>query len=270
MLPSFSPAELKAARTVLEQPDVAIYASVTELAVNADIGETTVLRFVGRLGYRNFQSFKIDLARDLAEQANGDLGTDSERGGTRSVLSEVNARNERVITETYRLLESSHLKRAVELLSKANEIHFYGVGHSGITAMDAAYRLMRLGFPTRFFYDAHFQMMAASALTVQDVVVGISISGSTKDTVEALRISSERGAGRIAITSHAKSPITRFAEVTLLTATRESPLDAGSFTSRVGQLHLLDLLTTSLVRANPDRATHHREQVGRAISEKLY
>lgn len=264
---ALSQAERKVADAVLADPSGAIYASVTELAEAAGVGETTVLRFARRLGYRSYQAFKIDLARDVSEAVAAAHQAPNDEVGPLWHLTE---RNQNVILETYRLLDKTLLDQAVTVLSKAATIHFFGVGHSGITALDAAYRFMRLGFPTRAYHDPHFQVMAAATLTPQDAAVGLSVSGSAKDTVEALRIAQEQGAKTIAVTGHARSPLTRHADMTFLVATREKPLESGAFTSKMGQLHLLDLILDELVRRHQARVERHKEQVGTAISEKHY
>lgn len=264
---AFSRAERQVAEAVLADPTAAVYASVTELAEAAGVGETTVLRFARRLGYRSYQAFKIDLARDVSETVAAAHQVPDEKTGPLWCLTE---RNQNVILETYRLLDTTLLDQAVTVLSQAASIHFFGVGHSGITALDAAYRFMRLGFPARAYHDTHFQVMAAATLTSQDAAVGLSVSGSAKDTVEALRIAQEQGARTIAVTGHARSPLTRYADMTFLVATRERPLESGAFTSKMGLLHLLDLILDELIRRHLARVERHKEQVGAAISEKHY
>ncbi|MBE3597806.1 MAG: SIS domain-containing protein [Limnochordaceae bacterium] len=100
--------------------------------------------------------------------------------------------------------------------------------------------------------------------------MGLSVSGSTPDTVQCLQTAQRRGASTVAITGYAQAPITRVADVVLVTATREMPLQSGSFTSKIGQLHVLDLLVRGLVARRPDAVRRHQEDVGKAISPKLY
>lgn len=47
---------------------------------------------------------------------------------------------------------------------------------------------MRLGFDRHAVTDAHIIAMNCALVTAEDVVVGISPSGSTKDLVDAIRI----------------------------------------------------------------------------------
>lgn len=270
-LSALTESEQKVAAAVRQDPQAAVYASVTELAAAAGVGETTVLRFARKLGYRSYQDFKMDLARDIFSEGGGRSDAlAAAESGDEGLLQRATEENGRVIVDTYRLLDTRAFNRAVELLGRARQIHFYGAGHSGITAEDARYRFWRLGFPAFSFADPHFQLMAAATLGPGDVAVGLSVSGSTRDTVECLATARQRGASTIAITGYAQAPIARVADVVLVTATREMPLQSGSFTSKIGQLHMLDLLVRALVHAKPERVRKHQEEVGRAVSTKLY
>ena len=269
-LSALTESEQKVAAVVRADPQRVVYASVTELAEAAGVGETTVLRFARKLGYRNYHAFKMDLARDIFSEAAGQGGNTASSSAQDDLLHRATEENRRVIVDTFQMLDRAVFERAVAMLAEARQIHFYGAGHSGITAQDARYRFWRLGFPAAAFADPHFQLMAAATLQPGDVAVGLSVSGSTRDTVECLAVAKGRGAGTIAITGYAQAPIGRVADVLLVTATREMPLQSGSFTSKIGQLHMLDLLVRALVQARPDRVRAHQESVGKAISTKLY
>lgn len=262
----FSQAEGKVAAQVLKKPHEIVYCSVTEVAELAGVSEATVLRFARRLGYRSYQDLKMDLARDVFS-ATPDGESDQKDD---SLISQVSQLHAQAIQDTTRLIDPKQLEAAINALTQARSIHFFGVGHSWITAKDASYRLFRLGFRASAFDDPHFQLMAAATLREGDVAVGLSVSGSTKDTVDSLAEANARGAKTIAVTAYVQAPITRYADIVLLTSTREAPTDSGAFTSKVAQLFILDLLCTSLVRLQPGSARETQEQIGKAISPKLY
>ncbi len=269
-LASLTTSEQKVAAVVSRSPQQVVYSSVTELAATAEVGETTVLRFARKLGYRNYQSFKMDLARDIFSDYGAVGARQTPAEDSPDGLAATTERNQRVVVDTFRVLDPATFSEAVRILAGARQIHFYGVGHSGITARDAHYRLLRLGFPVNSFSDPHFQAMAAATLAEGDAAVGLSVSGSTKDTVECLRIARKHGAKTVAITGYARAPIVREVDVVLLTATRESPLESGSFTSKIGQLHMLDLLCTAMVGLHPEAVRRQQETVAEAISPKLF
>lgn len=268
-LAALTDSEQKVAMAVRRDPQATVYASVTELAAAAGVGETTVLRFARKLGFQSYQAFKIELARDIFSEGSGETSHAGQPDNP-DLLRRATENNQKVIVDTYRLLDLRTFTKAVEFLAAAREIHFYGVGHSGITAQDASRSFWRMGLPARAFLDAHFQLMDASRLTSLDAAVGLSVSGSTRDTIECLDVARSRGAHTIAITGYAQAPIARVADVVLVTATREMPLQAGSFTSKIGQLHMLDLLLRAVVQARPEAALKYQEETGRAISRRLY
>lgn len=270
-LSALTESEQKVAAAVRQDPHAAVYASVTELAAAAGVGETTVLRFARKLGYRSYQDFKMDLARDIFSAGSGHPAVPvASEGAGHDLLQRATEENRRVIVDTSSMLDRQALAQAVEILSKARQIHFYGAGHSGITAQDARHRFWRLGFSAHAFDDSHFQLMAAATLSTEDAAVGLSVSGSSRDVVECLEMARNRGAKTIAITGYQRSPITRVADVVLLTVTREMPLESGSFTSKIGQLHVLDILLRYLAESRAELVRRRQEETGRAISGRFY
>ena len=55
-------------------------------------------------------------------------------------------------------------------------------------------KLLYLGLPCRYFSDSYYQRISAGRLTDEDVAVGISYSGASKDTVDAMRTAKRSGA----------------------------------------------------------------------------
>ncbi|MNP24006.1 HTH-type transcriptional regulator RpiR [compost metagenome] len=103
-----------------------------------------------------------------------------------------------------------------------------------------------------------------------DVAVGISISGSTKDTIDSLNLAKQAGAQIIVITSNARSPITKLADIVLLMVGRENPLQGSSLSAKISQLAIIDILNVGVSLKIKDEALKYRELTARAITEKLY
>ncbi len=77
--PSLKTALQKVANLILRQPEMAIYASVNEVAAAAQVSEATVMRFCRTLGFKGFQDFKIALARELVMPPTEDARRDGRR-----------------------------------------------------------------------------------------------------------------------------------------------------------------------------------------------
>lgn len=267
---SLPPSEKKVADYILEEPEKIIYLSVSELAEKAEVSDSTVIRFCKDIGFKGYQEFKLVLAQDLVvpiKNINEDIKKDDDLKTITHKLAYV---NKQVIEETMALLDLDELKRAIDTICRARKIEFYGVGASGVTGWDAKYKFMRIGKEVDCYSDAHLQAMSASTLTEDDVAVGISHSGSTKDVVDSCRIAKDAGATVICITGYGSSPITRVADIKLLTATKDGPLSSGALRYKVAQLYILDLLFTGVALKQHNRTIEYTKKTAKAVINKLY
>jgi DNA-binding MurR/RpiR family transcriptional regulator len=160
---------------------------------------------------------------------------------------------QRAISDTGELIDEDDIETAARRLLGAQRIAIFGVGASGIIAEYFLYKLIRLGLSASAHRDPHLASMSTALLGKSDVAIGISSSGSIRDTVEALRLGREAGAFTIAITNRPRSPLTAHAELVLLAANPESPLTGGAVLSKVSQLLLLEALFNVMLRLEPDR-----------------
>jgi DNA-binding MurR/RpiR family transcriptional regulator len=265
-LESLTPALQRVAEFALEQPENVIYLSVTELAERSGSGEASVIRLCRDLGYQGFQDFKLSLTADLA--ASNVSQPSSELEGTLGIIAHAVHTAERALEETAQILEPDTVDRVVDALEVASRIEVYGVAASGVTAQDFAYKFLRLGLNAMAHTDPHLAAMSAANLTKNTVAIGISRSGSTKDTVHALELAKCAGAFTVAVTHRSRSPITA-AHAVLYTSSPESPTEGGAVSSKVGQMLVLEVIFTALLA----RLKHGRESVRRtaeAVVDKSF
>lgn len=267
---SLSNAEQKVADAVLGNAESTVYSSITDLAETAEVGETTVIRFCRKLGYHGFQEFKLAIAQDLVSPTQQVYGKIEEFDEMDVMTAKIMAHNLQTLQDTTQLLNRSGLEKATTALLGGKRLYFFGVGSSGHTASDAQYRFMRLGFDAHCAFDSHIIAMNCALVTPEDVVVGISASGSTKDLVDAIRIAKANGAFIIALTNHARSPITALANAVLLGASKQSPLQGGAFSSKLAQIHVLDILSTIVSVKRKETTFSALESTAKAVLEKLY
>jgi RpiR family carbohydrate utilization transcriptional regulator len=250
---SLTPTLQRVAAYVRDHPDQVLYQTIVEVAEGSGVSEASVLRFCRDLGFSGFQDFKLALAADLAvSPAGGLLGAPP--SSLEEVFDHALAESKQVLEETYRLLDRTAIARALDLLERAQQLDFYGVGASGVTAQDFAYKFLRLGYRAQAWTDPHLAAMSASTLSDGAVAIGISRSGSTLDTLQALEVAHRRGIPTLAITHAARSPITRIAEITLGISAPESPLTGGSISSKMGLLLVAEILFLGLLWRLPERS----------------
>ena len=240
-----------------------MYISVTDLAEEAGVGETTVIRFCKKIGFKGYQGFKLA----IAQSQKSDI---PEKNEENSLIQTIAQNVTNAIETTAAMISEEELNAAIALLSQATAIHFFGVGTSGVTAKDAQSKLLRIGIHANLQSDPHFQAMSASIMSEGDVVIGLSVSGSTRDTVEAMKIAKENGDKTIAITYYHRSPITKQADIVLHGGTKEFPLEGGSLNAKIAQLFTIDLLCAGLALHYKRESLQMKQRTAEAVLEKKY
>ena len=268
---SFTNTEKKVADFILMNTKDVIYMSITDLAEACNVGESSVFRFCKTMSLKGYQEFKIVLAHSLA--LDGEAPQLSNKITMQDTLEELSSKilssNVSALTETYNLINEEDLSKAVDCIIEANQVHFFGVGASLMTALEAKNKFMRITNKTECSLDSHLQVMAAALMTEKDVAVLISYSGSTKDTIEVAKTAKERGAKIISITRFAKSPLTNYSDITLLCGANEGPLQGGSLTAKISQLYLLDLLYFEYFKRTNEESIHNKELTVKSVIEKM-
>jgi DNA-binding MurR/RpiR family transcriptional regulator len=263
--PLLTKAEKKVADIVLNEVKQVIYDSLTDLAEKAGVGETSVLRFCRHIGYKGFQEFKLALALEL--DADSDEAADAEAVG---ITESVKRKNIRIIEETTMMLREDDIRTAVDMMLKAVRIVFFGVGSSGFSAEIAKYRFIRMGLPVEAVTDSHFGPVKATLMNKDEVAVLLSVSGSTVDIVDIAKIAKDNGVKVVCITSHVKSPVTKYADVVLLCSSRAKPSEGSAFASTIPQLHILDILFEHALQKLGESALDAIQKTARASSRNLY
>lgn len=264
------PAEGAVADFVLANGDRVMHMSVSEAARDVGVGEATVIRFCRALGYRGYQEFKLRLAQDLVEPVAFIHENITFSDTPAEIATKVFQTNLRAVEDTKRALDPAMVEVAALAIGSARRVDIYGVGYSYFSALDAKLKFARFGLTADAFGDPHLQVMSAVSLRQGDVAIGISHSGSTRDVVDALVPARKAGATTVAITNFSPSPITRSADVVLLTASPESVLGGEVLTSRIAQLCVLDVLSVAVAIQMGEGVLSLIERTSEAVRKKRY
>ncbi len=246
--------------------------SLAEIAQQFDVGEATFIRFCRTLGFKGFTDFKLQLSIELAtkdRQSNSLLETDiSKFDGTSQIAEKLQNVIHNVISETVNLLDFAQLEKVVELMRVSKRIFLFGVGSSGLTAEEAKNKLMRIGLHVDATSNNHFMYMQAALMNSSDIVIGISHSGYSKETVQALNIAKKNGAVTVALTHNLRSPITMVSDYVLINGNRQGQLQGDSIGTKIAQLFVLDLIYTLIVQAEEESAVQTKQKTVNVILEQ--
>lgn len=267
----FTKAERKVADFIMQHSQEVLFMSITDLADACKVGETTVFRFCKTMHTQGYQELKIQLSLSMKEETEIRKGaSQGENGdGPGSFMPGLLETNYNVLRETDSLLNQELLDKILEHMTAARKIVFMGVGSSGMVAMLAANKFLRITDKVQCFIDSHMQAMNASLLKPEDVAMVISYSGSTKDSITVARLAKEAGAYVVAISRFVKSPLMDYADAALLCGSKEGPLQGSSITATISQLYIMEVLYSGYYSRNYDESYINIKKSAESVTEKM-
>lgn len=269
--------EKRAADYILRHMELAAGLSIDRLAKAADVSQPTVLRMLRSLGFTGYKDFKYQLVSELAQSGPESQGAAEPMFGytlrkqdtLEEIPSYMTATAAGMMEETLKNLSVRIYRKAVESIGKARLIDIYSVENSGVTAQDLLAKLLYLGLPCRYFSDAYYQRISAGSLTGEDVAVGISYSGASKDTVDAVRTAKRSGATTIVITNFRDSPISRYADILICTS-QEQFIYGNAIYSRMTQLLIVDMIYMGIIASDYEHYVGLLDQGEKVARERAY
>lgn len=276
--PSLTKGEKKVADYVLQEYKTARFLSINDLADACHVSLTTVSRFCKALNLKGYQDFKIQLTLSIHDTPEAEESVEGEMlPGQVSRKDPMSVMTQKVlqsyispVQETAALVDADALKKASEMILKSDQVRFFGVGGSSLTAMEGMYKFLHIMPNVYCLSDSQMQIMAASTLNEHDTGIFISYSGASKEMVEAARTAHENGCRTIGITQYMNSPMAQYMDVVLLCGGYEPPLQEGAFPSKVAHMFMLDLLFTEVYRSQFGYSARINRQVTDSISDKIF
>ena len=273
--PTLVPSLQRVAQRILDDPSRAAAETISELARGAATSEATVLRLCRQLGIRGYRELRVALAaesgRERALSDSRDIGGDIGRtDDLDTVIDSVTYADQQAIADTARTIDRAALATAVDLVAGARRVDLVGVGASAVVALDLQQKLHRIGLIAFAWSDTHAALTAAALLGPSDVMIGISHTGATRDTAEAIREASTHGASTIGLTSAPRSPLALQVDVLLVTAARETTFRSGATSSRIAALSVVDVLFVAVAQRRYDATVRALESTRNAVLPRRF
>lgn len=257
--PSFSKCDKKIADFFLDKGADISYMSLQEITKNIMVSEATIVRFVKKIGYKGFIDFKLEVAKQ-----NPIFFKQSTENYIENIKNNINL----TINNTKELIIKKDIDAAISFIEKSNNIYIFGLGASGVAAIEMANRLLRYGVLAKAVIDNPFQIMHSATMKKDDLIIVISLSGESQELVYPITIAKDNNCKIISITNHALSTVAKLADISLLSAGKETPLDGGSLVAKISQLYVIDILTTGYAIKNMNKSLNFKEKIALAINQK--
>jgi DNA-binding MurR/RpiR family transcriptional regulator len=240
---------------ILQNSQDVIHMPIASFAENAGVVKSAVIRCCKSLGFEGYSDLKIALAMELSQNRklnyNPYIDTDDDAG---AILDKVFSSNVKTLHDTAEKIDRKVLRTAVSLLDQAKIIYIYAIGTSSGIAQEFQYRLMQIGKTALCINDVPTMKVSSLNIKEGDVAIGISHSGRTIATIEALQAAKNQGASTLCITSYPGSKITENSDYSIEIYSDEIDYPMEAISARIAHLSVIDALTIAISAKNYEMA----------------
>ena len=203
------------------------YMRVRDIALEAHVGTSSVMRLIHKMGYDSYTDFK-EYIIDKKELEKGSSNTAIPF--SLDIFS--NDIEQRLDNLAHRVIESDN-------------IIFTGVGSSGLICDYAARRLAGVGINTFSFSDVTYPIASKLQNTTNTLVIALSISGETNEIIEVLTsLRSNKDVYISCITPKLNSSIAELSDFVLTYRINEHRINTHyDLTSQLPTVYLTERLT---------------------------
>lgn len=224
--------------------------NIHELAREIGTSSASISRFVRKVNNSNFSKAKVDLALNMQDDSG-------------KSLSEVISLADQFDTLPARLLDSvseycrqtieingmDKFDRVIEAVFAADTVYLYGVGTSGLMAIDLQHKLIKIKKKCIYNFDSNFGIMGSRLTTKKDLVIAFSYSGRSKEVLIPVRRAIANQTKSISFTSMTKNPLSKLCDINFLIPNNEMEENRlSSLFQRYETLYIIDILFLGLAK----------------------
>ena len=220
--------------------------TVAEMAESAGVQSSAFMRFCQIMGFSGFSEMQ-KLFRDSYAGGWPDYSTrlqhlrETATGSAPALLAEFAEAGRTSLEGLLKTIDSEALEKAVQLLAGAHTIHIVGIRRAFPVASYLAYALEKMHVPA-MLHSAVGKLENLHAIREGDVLLAITFSPYSPETVAMAEAVAARGIDVVGITDTFVSPMSKSAKQTLLV----SEVDFGAFRSLSATLCLAIALAVAV------------------------
>ncbi len=231
VIQSLNELELSLYSYIMKNRNKVVYMRIRELAEEAHVSTTTILRFCRKLKCEGFSEFKVKFKMYISEEDNKKVRDDTSE-----------------IINFLKKIDNSDLDKKLDklcdLAKVASNIIFLGIGSSGILCKYAARYFSSIGkfavhiddpfFPTNFsFYD-------------NCLIIALSVSGETPTTMDSITRFKKEGCTIVSITNSEDCAISKISDLNLSYYVQQVKVGESDITTQLPVLYMIERIGKKL------------------------
>lgn len=235
---NFTKKEKQIALYILQHPNEIKTSTITDLAIKIGTSPALITHFCKKIDNISFMDLKLEIS-SIREK----------KGVVQSnlVADHISQFYYHVIEGTKKGLTVELVDAVLAKIKQARRIYIFGVGSSGLSALELQQRLMRMGMNSTCVTDSHMMLINSSIIMKEDLVIGISVSGETIDIIKALRLAKNRGVSIVGLTSFSESELAKLSDIYLLGYNSTFVNTERFVNSQFALMYVIDILSMKLL-----------------------
>lgn len=209
------------------------------------VSKPSLSRFAKSLGFDGF--------RELVYQYKKDQQAQAWMNGSSPAFVSVFSDYTYIVNQIMQSIDEREINKALKIILESKVIYIYGDGLSGLAANEFMVRFKRLGFAVEVYTTDFMMHINSSTMSPSTTVIGVTLSGTTRNTVKNLYDASEYGAKTIVITSSRTLERNYHFDVVLRTFSLPQMNTGISISPQLPILLIIDLLFNAYVQLNPEK-----------------
>lgn len=217
-------------------PEKVATLTMTEAANTMYVSTATISRTCKKLGFDGYQDFKLQLQLHLQSHFQSQMTPLS------NDLQHHVKRYENDMNEVLKRVDENQLKSAAHMISGANHVEWFGVGHSYPVCWDASKKLQVLGKKSSAQMDWDNLRSATRNLAPDDLAIFVSFSGETLNMVEFAHLVKEQSTPIISFVGTADNRVAHLSDLAFYTPIQNYYMNDVDLTFRGPFQLLVDLM----------------------------
>lgn len=227
IIQSFNDLELSLYRYIMKNSEKVVYMRIRELADEAHVSTTTILRFCKKVNCYGYSEFKVKLKMSLEENNISKVSNDTS-----------------IIIDFLKKLDNSELDKKLnvlcDLIKEASNIIFIGAGSSGILCKYAARYFSSIGKFAMYIDDPYFPRNYK--VFEDSLIIAISVSGETISVIDNISNIKREKSTVVSITNSENCTISKISDFNISYYVQQEKIGISDITTQVPVLYIIENL----------------------------
>jgi DNA-binding MurR/RpiR family transcriptional regulator len=225
IIQSLNDLELSLYRYIMKNVEKVVYMRIRELADEAHVSTTTILRFCKKVNCEGYSEFKVKLKMHIEQNENNKVNNDTS-----------------VIIDFFKKLDNSELHRKLnvlcDLIKKASNVIFIGTGTSGILCKYAARYFSSIGKFAMYIDDPYFPRNYK--MYEDSIIIAISVSGETPTVIDHISNLKRENSTVVSITNSENCTISKISDLNISYYIQQEKLGMSDITTQIPVLYVIE------------------------------